>query len=114
MCVCVRLHASCDCRIKMCTEVSESYLETIHHEMGHVEYFMAYSHLPPLYRDGANCAFHEAIGDTIALSVMSRTHQRVLGLDTTQPGADDYSEYLPPARQSTFLLLPEHCCCCSI
>ncbi|XP_025082745.1 angiotensin-converting enzyme-like isoform X2 [Pomacea canaliculata] len=93
----VQCHASAedmfapgDFRIKMCTEVSESYLETIHHEMGHVEYFMAYSHLPPLYRDGANCAFHEAIGDTIALSVMSRTHQRVLGLDTTQPGADDY------------------------
>ena len=58
------------------------YLETIHHEMGHVEYFMAYANQPTIFRDGANCAFHEAIGDTIALSVLSMTHLRLLGLDT--------------------------------
>lgn len=68
----------------MCTEVSETYLETVHHEMGHVEYFMAYAHQPTVFRDGANCAFHEALGDTIALSVLSRTHLRRLGLESEE------------------------------
>jgi len=53
---------------------------TVHHEMGHVEYFMLYRHLPTLYRTGANAAFHEAIGDTIALSVMTDTHLEAIGL----------------------------------
>lgn len=94
----VQCHASAfdmfsldDFRIKMCTEVSENYMETVHHEMGHVEYYMAYQHQPAVYRDGANCAFHEAIGDTISLSVMSSTHMKLLGLDSGSPG-DKYKE----------------------
>lgn len=35
---------------------------TIHHEMGHIEYFMEYAHQPIKFRDGANAGFHEAIG----------------------------------------------------
>ncbi|XP_022344635.2 angiotensin-converting enzyme-like [Crassostrea virginica] len=67
-------------RIKMCTEVKMKYFQTIHHEMGHIEYFMAYRGQPTVYRDGANGGFHEAIGDTIALSVQSRKHLQTLGL----------------------------------
>lgn len=67
-------------RIKMCTEVNMNYFQTIHHEMGHIEYFMAYRHRPTVYREGANGGFHEAIGDTIALSVRSRKHLQTLGL----------------------------------
>lgn len=37
-------------RIKMCTEVNMDYFETIHHEMGHIEYFMAYQDQPAVYR----------------------------------------------------------------
>ena len=29
-------------------------LITIHHEMGHIEYFMQYKNQPTVYRDGAN------------------------------------------------------------
>lgn len=57
-----------------------NYFQTIHHEMGHIEYFMAYSHQPTVYREGANGGFHEAIGDTIALSVRTRKHLQTLGL----------------------------------
>lgn len=64
----------------MCTEVNMNYFQTIHHEMGHIEYFMAYSHQPTVYREGANGGFHEAIGDTIALSVRTRKHLQTLGL----------------------------------
>lgn len=64
----------------MCTEVTDDMLLTIHHEMGHVEYFMLYSHLPTLFRSGANAAFHEAVGDTIGLSVQTRNHLQRVGL----------------------------------
>ena len=42
---------------------------TIHHELGHNFYQRAYKNQPFLFRDSANDGFHEAIGDTIALSV---------------------------------------------
>ena len=57
-----------DYRVKICAVVNDDNFYTIHHEMGHVEYFMAYAKEQPyVYRDGANSAFHEAIGDTIGM-----------------------------------------------
>jgi peptidyl-dipeptidase A len=58
-----------DVRIKMCIETTEEDFNTIHHELGHNYYQMAYMNQPPLYQTSANDGFHEAIGDTIALSV---------------------------------------------
>jgi peptidyl-dipeptidase A len=58
-----------DVRIKMCIEPNAEDFTTIHHELGHNFYQRAYSTQPVLFRDSANDGFHEAIGDTIALSV---------------------------------------------
>jgi peptidyl-dipeptidase A len=58
-----------DLRIKMCIDATEEDFSTIHHELGHNFYQRAYNTQPVLFRDSANQAFHEAIGDTIALSV---------------------------------------------
>lgn len=58
-----------DVRIKMCIEPTAEDFQTIHHELGHDYYYLAYMNQPPLYQNGANDGFHEAIGDTIALSV---------------------------------------------
>jgi peptidyl-dipeptidase A len=58
-----------DVRIKMCIEQTAEDFTTIHHELGHNYYQRAYRSLPVLFRDSANDGFHEAIGDTIALSV---------------------------------------------
>ena len=58
-----------DVRLKMCVQINEEDFTTVHHELGHNYYQMAYAHQPFLFRDSANDAFHEAIGDTIALSV---------------------------------------------
>jgi peptidyl-dipeptidase A len=58
-----------DLRIKMCIEITGEDFSTIHHELGHNFYQRAYSRQPALFRDSANDGFHEAIGDTIALSV---------------------------------------------
>ncbi len=64
----------------MCTDVTLSYLVTIHHEMGHIQYFMQYETQNLQYRDGANPGFHEAIGDTMALAVQTPQHLFDLGL----------------------------------
>ena len=58
-----------DLRIKMCIDITDEYFVTIHHELGHNFYQRAYDKQPFLFRDSANDGFHEAIGDTIALSV---------------------------------------------
>ncbi len=58
-----------DVRIKACLAPTEEDLYTVYHELGHVYYFISYSSQPFLFRDGANDGFHEAIGDTINLSV---------------------------------------------
>ncbi|XP_071521484.1 angiotensin-converting enzyme-like [Panulirus ornatus] len=69
-----------DFRIKQCTEVDLEGLRTVHHEMGHIQYFLQYKHLPLVFRDGANPGFHEAIGDVIALSVATPKHLHRVGL----------------------------------
>jgi peptidyl-dipeptidase A len=58
-----------DVRIKACLKPTEEDLFTIYHELGHVYYFLSYANQPYLFRDGANDGFHEAIGDTVNLSV---------------------------------------------
>ena len=58
-----------DLRIKMCIDITAEDFSTIHHELGHNFYQRAYNTQPFLFRDSANDGFHEAIGDTIALSI---------------------------------------------
>jgi peptidyl-dipeptidase A len=58
-----------DVRIKMCMKPIEEDLFTIYHELGHVYYYIWYKNQPELFQDGANDGFHEAIGDTVNLSV---------------------------------------------
>jgi len=58
-----------DLRIKMCIEPTAEDFSTIHHELGHNFYQRAYNTKPGLFRDSANDGFHEAVGDTIALSI---------------------------------------------
>jgi peptidyl-dipeptidase A len=58
-----------DLRIKMCIDITAEDFTTIHHELGHNFYQRAYNTKPYLFRDSANDGFHEAVGDTIALSI---------------------------------------------
>jgi peptidyl-dipeptidase A len=58
-----------DLRIKMCIEITDDDFRTIHHELGHNYYQRAYQRLPFLFQDSANDGFHEALGDTLALSI---------------------------------------------
>ncbi|WP_371432843.1 M2 family metallopeptidase [Novosphingobium sp.] len=58
-----------DLRIKMCIKVNGDDFGVIHHELGHNYYQRAYNVQDPLYLNGANDGFHEAIGDFVALSI---------------------------------------------
>lgn len=58
-----------DVRIKQCVEPTAEEFSTMHHELGHIYYYLAYNHLPRIFQGGAHDGFHEAIGDTIALSL---------------------------------------------
>lgn len=69
-----------DFRIKMCTRMNMEDFVTIHHEMGHINYYILYKDRPITLRAGANPGFHEAVGDTIALSVATPKHFRKIGL----------------------------------
>ena len=63
------IDAADDLRLKMCIDITAEDFATIHHELGHNFYQRAYNRQPYLFRDSANDGFHEAVGDTIALSI---------------------------------------------
>ncbi|MCH2192207.1 MAG: M2 family metallopeptidase, partial [Gammaproteobacteria bacterium] len=58
-----------DPRIKQCVEITEEHLSTLHHELGHIYYYLMYKDQKPVFKGGAHDGFHEAIGDTIVLSM---------------------------------------------
>lgn len=98
----------------MCTKVNFEDFIVIHHEMGHIQYYLLYKDQPIVFRAGANpgnpftilfvikvsrnrtstcidvlvsnfnteqfSGFHEAVGDTIALSVSTPRHFKKIGL----------------------------------
>ncbi|XP_077988216.1 angiotensin-converting enzyme-like [Glandiceps talaboti] len=80
-----------DVRVKMCTDKTMSSLITIHHEMGHIQYYLQYKDLPVVYRRGANAGFHEAVGDVLALSVSTPEHLKKIGL-LDEVGKDEESD----------------------
>lgn len=41
-------------RIKMCTKINQQHFITVHHELGHIQYFIQYKNLPISFRTGAN------------------------------------------------------------
>ena len=78
-----------DLRLKMCIEKTAEDFTTIHHELGHNFYQRAYKHQPFLYKNSANDGFHEAVGDTIALSVTPAYLVKVGLLDKEPPASAD-------------------------
>ena len=68
-----------DPRIKQCVEINEEQLGTLHHELGHIYYYLMYKGQPSVFKGGAHDGFHEAIGDTIQLS-MTPSYLQKIGL----------------------------------
>jgi peptidyl-dipeptidase A len=78
-----------DLRIKVCLDPTAEDFTTVHHELGHNFYQRAYDDLSPLFENSANDGFHEAIGDTIALSVTPEYLKQIGLIDTVSPPSAD-------------------------
>ena len=94
-----------DVRLKMCIQITEEEFSVIHHELGHNYYQMAYASQPFLYRDSANDGFHEAIGDTMALSV-TPPYLKQLGLINAVPDASADTGFLLQRALDKVAFLP--------
>jgi peptidyl-dipeptidase A len=93
-----------DLRIKMCIDITAEDFTTIHHELGHNFYQRAYNRQPFLFRDSANDGFHEAVGDTIALSVTAEYLVKVGLLDKAPEASKDIGLLLSRALEKVAFL----------
>lgn len=93
-----------DLRIKMCIEITGEDFQTIHHELGHNYYQRAYSHQPFLFRESAHDGFHEAVGDTIGLSVTPEYLVRAGLLDAAPDASRDIGLLLQRALEKVAFL----------
>jgi peptidyl-dipeptidase A len=93
-----------DLRIKMCIEIKSEDFSVIHHELGHNFYQRAYNTQPFFYRDSANDGFHEAIGDTIALSVTPEYLKQIGFIETVPPASADLGLLMHKALEKVAFL----------
>ncbi|WP_445365739.1 M2 family metallopeptidase [Microbulbifer sp. ANSA001] len=94
-----------DIRIKMCINKTGEDLVTIHHELGHNFYQRIYKDQPFLYKEGANDGFHEAVGDTIALSITPK-YLKEIGLMNEVPDESKDIGYLMQQALDKIAFLP--------
>jgi peptidyl-dipeptidase A len=71
-----------DVRSLMSVTPNTKWYETTHHELGHVYYYLCYTNpgVPPLLREGANRAYHEAVGSLMGLAAMQPRLVATIGL----------------------------------
>ena len=93
-----------DLRVKMCIQITEEDFAVIHHELGHNFYQRAYNTQPPLFQNGANGGFHEAVGDTIALSVTPEYLKKIGLIDVVPPASGDIDYLLRQALEKVAFL----------
>jgi peptidyl-dipeptidase A len=93
-----------DLRIKMCIHPNAEDFTTIHHELGHNFYQRAYDKQPVIFRDSANDGFHEAIGDTIALSVTPEYLVKIGLLDKAPDASRDLGLLMKKALEKVAFL----------
>jgi peptidyl-dipeptidase A len=93
-----------DLRVKMCIEPTAEFFLIIHHELGHNFYQRAYNTQPPLFQNSANDGFHEAVGDTIALSVTPEYLKKIGLIDTVPPASGDTDYLLQQALEKVAFL----------
>uniref|UniRef100_A0A8C7ZA79 Angiotensin-converting enzyme n=1 Tax=Oryzias sinensis TaxID=183150 RepID=A0A8C7ZA79_9TELE len=96
-----------DFRIKQCTTVTMEQLFTVHHEMGHIQYYLQYKDQPVGFRRGANPGFHEAIGDVLSLSVSTPKHLHTINLlESAASDAETDINYLLKMALEKIAFLP--------
>jgi peptidyl-dipeptidase A len=91
-------------RIKVCLHPTAEDFLTVHHELGHNFYQRAYKDQPPLFQNSANDGFHEAVGDTIALSTTPEYLMQIGLIESVPPSGD--TRYLLDTALEKVAFLP--------
>ncbi|MBA2338851.1 MAG: M2 family metallopeptidase, partial [Pyrinomonadaceae bacterium] len=88
-----------DVRSLMSVEPNADWYETTHHELGHIYYYISYSNpdVPLLLREGANRAYHEAIGTMMGLAATQRPFLEGRGLVSRNAQVDETQALLKEA-----------------
>jgi peptidyl-dipeptidase A len=102
-------HASCwhidlerDVRSLMSVLPNAQWFHTSHHELGHGYYFFSYSRpeVPPILRQGANRAMHEAMGDLAAIAAGQPAYLKAIGIIPATVKIDETATLLDEALGS--------------
>lgn len=97
-----------DVRSLMSVIPNFSWFQTAHHELGHVYYFLAYSNpkVPVVLREGANRAFHEAIGDLIGIAAGQPAYLKAIGILPQDRMIDPMQSLLAEALDNAVVFIP--------
>ena len=93
-----------DLRIKMCIDINSEDFKVIHHELGHNYYQRAYKDQSYLYRSSANDGFHEAVGDTVSLSITPEYLQQIALLEEVPDASGDLGLLMKQALEKISFL----------
>lgn len=88
-----------DVRSLMSVENNAWWYETAHHELGHIYYYQAYTNpqVPLVLREGANRAYHEAIGSMIGFAAGQPLFLQNRGLIAKDAKSDQMMQMLQEA-----------------
>jgi peptidyl-dipeptidase A len=88
-----------DVRSLMSVESNADWYSTAHHELGHIYYYISYTNkdVPPLMREGANRAYHEAIGTMMGLAASQKPFLEARGLAPKDAKVDETQVLLKEA-----------------
>jgi peptidyl-dipeptidase A len=97
-----------DLRSLMSVEPNTEWYETTHHELGHIYYFMSYTNkdVPPLLREGANRAYHEAVGSLLGLASMQKPFVEAINLMPASNGKNDDVQTLLKEALNYIVFIP--------
>ncbi len=97
-----------DVRSLMSIEPDMRWFTTAHHELGHIYYYISYStpRVPILLREGANRAYHEAIGELIALAAGQRPYLKSVGLLSDAAARAEPATWLLESALNSIVFLP--------
>jgi len=88
-----------DVRSLMSVEPNAEWYETVNHELGHIYYYISYTNpeVPMILREGANRAYHEAMGSLMGLAAMQKPFIENLQLIPANTKADEQQLLLKDA-----------------
>ncbi|MBL0046774.1 MAG: M2 family metallopeptidase [Bacteroidetes bacterium] len=88
-----------DVRSLMSITPNSEWYETLHHELGHIYYYLCYSNpdVPIVLRSGANRAYHEGFGSMIGMAAMQKPFLAGLNLIPADAKTDETQTLLKEA-----------------